>query len=694
MRYFIGTGNRNLSDTNNWSLTSGGTGGASIPTSAINAIFDANSGIGIFTINANFACKDLIVNNLAGAVSFVGSVFTFSVFGHTTLPTTNLTITLTGTSYWYNKATSLVNITMGATAGRSFNRLYFDGLGGTWTLQDEMNVGNISIYLSAGTLDKNRETLSCIFLRTDTVTGQRTLYLRDSILNCGIYFTSGTTFTLYAGTSTVYSNTYLILPGTNYGLFNVYYSAVTSVDGNTGSIEYLTCNDLTITQSAGVRFAPFNKSSIINGILTLAGNNSTNNRLLVASKNTGTQVTITCNGTIVASNVDFRDITLAGSANRDLSAITAGSGDCGGNTGITFTPAQKQYYKHLGGGTTTFKDSTKWFSDAALTIAGRVPLPQDDWDCLSTSFNAPTTFQIDCPRIGRSMNLSGVNVAVIMQLMNAVIIHGSFRTGANITITGNYVTQFDGHGKTLDAVIYIGTTNAANNFDILTGNTYNELVLQNGSKFRLTAGTTQTIQKLTRGAGTSLITWDSITAAVHTINITGGVQNVDYINFRYCNVTQQNKLFAGLNSVDGGNNVNVVFNAIAAPIAPVEFTEYEVVESTLLGKGIITANFTEAETITTELLAKAFVEAVFTEGEEAATELLAKAFIEANFTESEIADFGEIVKGICISANFTEGEELALMVFEKITGQLTFSEVTITGQMVFTERITGNLKFL
>jgi hypothetical protein len=258
--------------------------------------------------------------------------------------------------------------------------------------------------------------------------------------------------------------------------------------------------------------------------------------------------------------------------------------------------------------------------------------------------------------------------------------------------SGSDTLVFYGGSKTYNKVQFSGSHTGF--FDITGSNTFAELKIKDGGKVRFTAGTTQNILKLTRGAGTSLITWDSITTAVHTINITGGVKNVDYINFRYCNVTTANKLFAGLNSVDSGNNANIVFNAIAAPIEPVAFTEYEVVESTLLGKGLISANFTEGETMTTELLAKAFVEAVFTEGEEAATELLAKAFMSANFTESEIADFGEIVKGICISANFTEGEELALMVYEKINGQLQFADITITGQMVFTEKITGNLKFL
>lgn len=752
------------------------------PTSAINAIFDLNSGTGTLTINSAFVCKDFTASGIS-ALTISGSVNTFSIygsyFGHA-----NLTWTLTGTSYLYFKATSLgKSITQNAGV-MNCNRIYFDGVGGEWINQDDWNVGGASVYHTNGIWNTNGVTFTTINSYYIEV-GVKTLTLGASMFYIVRWKNDNpTNFTFNYNTSTVIINT--SISNNNISGVTTFYN-LTLIGNAILTAGMALVNNVTVTNT-----------------LTLTGNNSTNYRLLVASNTIGTPRTITCNGTIVASNVDFRDITLAGTANRDLSAITGGSGDGGGNSGITFTPAQKQYYKHLGGGTTTFKDATKWFSDEALTIPGRMPLLQDDWDAVETSFNAPTIFQIDCPRIGRSCSLEGVANAVTMQLMNAIECYGSYVLGQNITPSGSFTVFLMGRGnfdlnlygkivydlninsfsgvltnknnfslaggvltvtsgtlllgsytlylRTLTqngGALYLGSSeinltrtgatqwnitggllygensiiitnqpsNVSNtlfgggsktynelwvfanqdiyNFDITGNNTFAELKINPGRKVRFAAGTTQTINKLTAiGDAANPITIDSVTAAAHTLNLNGTVQNVDYVNFKYCNVVQQNKLFAGLNSVDSGNNVNIVFNAIAAPIAPVAFTEYEVVESTLLGKGLISANFTEGETMTTELLAKAFVEAVFTEGEEAAAELLAQAFITANFTESEIADFGEIVKGICISANFTEGEELALMVFEKITGQLTFSDVTIIGQMVFTERITGQLKFL
>ncbi len=749
------------------------------PTSAINAIFDANSGSGTITINANFACKDLTVSNLSGALTLSSSVFTFSCFGNLVLPTSNLTITLTGTSYWYMKATTSVQITMGATTGRSFNRLYFDGVGGTWTLQDEMNVGitTTQIYLVNGELDTNGKTTTINAL--GTATGTKILTLRNSLFIIGangFANSAPTGFTFNYNTS----NVRLLNNGGISGI-NTFYN-----------LEIIGASSITANCTL------FNNQTIT-GILTLTGNNSTNFRLLVVSYTIGTPRTITVNGTIVVTNgVDFRDIILAGTANRDLSATNCG--DCGGNSGIVFPLAIPQYYKHIGGGTTLWSDAAKWFSDTALTVAGRVPIPGiDDALFIAGSFSQACTLSVNVPRIGRSLNMEGVNQAVSFSLANTIECYGSFVLGQNITPSGAFNISFLGRGNynlnpfekninqitfnsysgiytflsnisvsaifnivsgTVDAndfnvttnyliqqtggvlncgngTFYINTLssytfifsrtlgnfncekstfifnpsgsnnmsanfagitfnivefagNHTGNFDIIGSNTFAELKINDGRKVRFTAGTTQTIQKLTRSAGTTPIIWDSITAATHTINITGGVQNVDYINFRYCNVVQQNKLFAGLNSVDSGNNVNVVFGK-AELSGNIPFTEIEVIESTLLGKAHIEANLTEEDTLVSTLFAKGMIVANFTEEETLLTSLITRVVSTVAFTETE--EMTAEMAALClVQANFTEEEIMTLHEWERITGHMVFTN-RITGHMVFTNKITATLKF-
>lgn len=137
--------------------------------------------------------------------------------------------------------------------------------------------------------------------------------------------------------------------------------------------------------------------TISGGNFTLTGN-SVINRIIVRSDIFGTTRTITNSGsTNVWSNVDFRDITL-GTA-YDASAITGKSGDCGGNTNITFTTGANQFYQTAV--SANYSDSTKWFlATNGGGGAGRVPLPQDTAFFDANSVTAASkTITMDMPRM-------------------------------------------------------------------------------------------------------------------------------------------------------------------------------------------------------------------------------------------------------------------------------------------------------
>ena len=63
-RYWIG-GTGNWNDTAHWSTTSGGVGGASVPTEADDVVFDSNSGTGTVTVNAIANMRDCMGRRLA-----------------------------------------------------------------------------------------------------------------------------------------------------------------------------------------------------------------------------------------------------------------------------------------------------------------------------------------------------------------------------------------------------------------------------------------------------------------------------------------------------------------------------------------------------------------------------------------------------------------------------------------------------
>lgn len=87
-RYWVGgTGNRN--DSAHWSGTSGGPGGASVPTSADNAFIDSNSGTGTWDCDvADFYCSNLTISTtsmVAGGATVPGVSKTIRIYGNLTI---------------------------------------------------------------------------------------------------------------------------------------------------------------------------------------------------------------------------------------------------------------------------------------------------------------------------------------------------------------------------------------------------------------------------------------------------------------------------------------------------------------------------------------------------------------------------------------------------------------------------------
>lgn len=398
-----------------------------VPDSSKNAIFDAASFSAdgnTVTINAaNCACANLDFSAIDQTVTFANSTYTdFKVYGNLVLPATKLTWTFTGTGYCTLAGTGSQTITTNGMTS-NMNRLYFDGVGGTWTNQDAMNVGSTSLRLVNGTWDTNNYDITSTgnFI---TEVGTKVLMLGSSVFTVlGILNNQNTNFTFTPETSTVV------------------------ITGNSNTIGNLTYYNLTIVGTADITAnVMFGGSScVVTNILTFTGSNATDKRLLVASNTIGTQRTITA-ASISASNVDFRDIKLAGACSKDLSAITGGSGDCGGNTDITFSTPETKYYKHESGAC-TWKDTTKWVttSGGSTTATARF-LPQDSHILDANSFTGSSTLTVDVPRCG-SVDMSAVNQAVGSVLANAVEYYGHLILGDNITPSGSYTRTLMGRSS-------------------------------------------------------------------------------------------------------------------------------------------------------------------------------------------------------------------------------------------------------
>ena len=132
-----------------WATTSGGTGGASIPTTADDVFFDAASGaINCAIATGNAGAKSINCTGFTGTLSGTAGI---SVFGNITL-VAGMTNSYTGTLN--------VNATGTITsAGKTFSALTFAGAGATYTLGDALTVTNATT-LTQGTLSLNGFTAS------------------------------------------------------------------------------------------------------------------------------------------------------------------------------------------------------------------------------------------------------------------------------------------------------------------------------------------------------------------------------------------------------------------------------------------------------------------------------------------------------------------------------------------------------
>ncbi|HOY20102.1 MAG TPA: hypothetical protein PLC89_22500, partial [Haliscomenobacter sp.] len=163
--FWVG-GNGNWGDPLHWSFTSGGPGGACVPTAGDNVFFDANSGNSI-AVNIdveNAYCRSMTWTGAAGTPTLTGSKDKgIHVFGSLTF-VNNLRQNFQGNFYFEGANTGNI-IT---SAGRIFNRdVYVEG-SGTWALADSLSVFN-TIYFNQGDFNTaNQQVFAHNFLSRES----------------------------------------------------------------------------------------------------------------------------------------------------------------------------------------------------------------------------------------------------------------------------------------------------------------------------------------------------------------------------------------------------------------------------------------------------------------------------------------------------------------------------------------------
>lgn len=457
----------------NWSSTSTWVGGV-VPTAGNDVQLNASSGnVTIDTSNA--VCRSLNCTGYTGILTHNSHVNL--TIGTTTTGASNIALLfvpgMTYTSADHTpllilNSTSITQQTITTGGQTLFNCQMGDSSHkGNYIFEDAFtNYLDCTFTLDAGTLNTNNQVCSFGTLNLDGL-GTSVLTLGSSTITITGPRMALTTFntTVNANTSTIifdnatYSNAEFLASGVT--LNNV---EVTSTLQFT--VQAVVCSNFSyIPSSASIQSSLLvNQSLTISNSLTITGSLAPN-RVLIQSSSLGASATITCNGTLTTSNADFMDIKGAGTASWNLSSITGGAGDCGGNSNITFTPAQSNYY--MSSVNDNYSTASKWYlATNGGGGAGRVPLPQDT--AIFDSNTGNHTYTLDTPRIGTISCIAFTGTLIPGSLITCF---GNWTSSSGMTLGGGQGISMGGRGN--QTITSAGVPFTSGSFTIIApGGTY------------------------------------------------------------------------------------------------------------------------------------------------------------------------------------------------------------------------------
>lgn len=130
--YWVPGGTGNWSSPTNWSNSSGGAAGSTIPGAGDAVLFNSSSGSGTATLDTNFTILTLNMSGFTGTLAF--STNTISLASTGIIYTGSTTFTVTGTPVINVTSTGSTEITIIPGAVTEANAISFNFTGGTYTL--------------------------------------------------------------------------------------------------------------------------------------------------------------------------------------------------------------------------------------------------------------------------------------------------------------------------------------------------------------------------------------------------------------------------------------------------------------------------------------------------------------------------------------------------------------------------------
>jgi hypothetical protein len=453
-RYWVGgSGTWDATTTTNWSATSGGSGGASVPTSADTVIFDSLSNATAYAVTCTatqLRCGAITFSApLTGNVTWAGTA-PLAIHGNFTLPATGLARSYTGTLTFSGSSTGKTITTNGVAFS---SNITFNGIGCGWSLGSALSTF-LTFSVDRGSFDTAGYALSTTgassFI-TNNYDDVRTISFGASTVTFNGYAFRNTNLTFNKGTSTVVSST----TASNFIIYNTSASDLGSLEfynitlSSTSSGRALTINGSitanTVTVAAvtgtSVGTLSFNGNQTYN-TLTLQTPAGATSRTSLISSVVGTTRTLTLGAFTATSDYDFRDIAVTGAA-----APISGTrfGDLKGNSGITFGAGVTRYWNLIGGGNWS---STGWAATSGGSPAvNNFPLAQDTALFEATGLTSGNTVTIDAAWNIGTIDMSARTSNTMTLAVTSCRIYGNWINGTGTTLSNSLALTFAGRGS-------------------------------------------------------------------------------------------------------------------------------------------------------------------------------------------------------------------------------------------------------
>lgn len=564
--YWVGgAGTWDGSTTTNWASSSGGAGGAGVPTLSDNAVFDSLSNATAYavTLGSGAVCADwTVAGPLTGNVTFAGTAG-ISVYGTLLWPVSGMVKSYTGTTTFASTTTGKTVTTNGLNIGST----NFDGVGGGWELGSAITATGQNIVVTNGSFStsaSNYSVTSTRFLSSNS--NVRSIILNGSTVTLsasgandpGVNFTDSTNLTFNAGTSQI---TLSGIQGRLHGGGNTFYNvSFTSGGGSktltgTNTFNNFTTQNRTVT---GVGTFVFENNQIINGTFTCNNSTTAIRRVIMLSSVLGTPRTIKVNAVSLV-NLDFQDIIIDPTSTA-FPVTGTRLGNLGGNSGITFTTAKTVYWNLAAGGNFS---ATAWslLSGGAVDI-NNFPLAQDTAIIENTGLNTSATITMDNPWQIGTLDISTRSNAMTFTQTSSYAVYGNFTLSSSVTLTGVGPLTFSVYGSTqvvtsagrtftqpVTINAFSGTVQFA---DAITGTTFT----QSNGTVQLKNGVTSTVTNFVTSGTNQKFLRSTLAGSQATLSKTSGTVNVSNLTIQDINAVGGATWSAPITqlNIDDGNN--------------------------------------------------------------------------------------------------------------------------------------------